>query len=64
MSWRRAAKLLGRRDHALLHRVAHGKLDAHFALAVAIERELGIPVEDWPSLRKPVRELLKMRGAA
>lgn len=65
--WRRAAELLLRRkgaDHSFLHRVAAGSYDPHLALAVAIEREFGIPVEDWPTLRAPVRELLKLRGAA
>lgn len=67
VTWRRAAEMLLRKkgaDHSFLHRVAAGDYDPHLALAVAIERELGIPVEDWPSLRGPVRELLKMRGAA
>lgn len=47
-----------------LHRIARGVCDPDLEMAVALEREFGIAVEEWPSLRQPLRELLKLRGIA
>ena len=50
-------------DRSCLHRLTAGKQDPNFADAVAIEAAVGIRVESWPSLRGPMKRLLKMRGA-
>lgn len=47
-----------------LFRVVSGKCDPDLVLAVALEAELGIPVESWPTLRGPVQRLLELRGMA
>lgn len=45
-----------------LHKVVKGESDPSLALAVAIEREFGVAVEEWPSLREPIVELLRLRA--
>lgn len=62
-SYRQAA--IGIPAHfAHLNKIALGEREPELALAVVLEREWGIPVEAWPSLREPVEELLRLRGAA
>ena len=63
LSYRRAAAILSA-PFASLHQITKGKFPPDLRLAVAIEREFGIPVEDWPSLRQPVQDLLRLRGVA
>lgn len=46
-----------------LHRIAQGKTPPDLLLGLAIEHELGVPVEAWPSLRPAVEELLRRRAS-
>lgn len=65
LSYRSATERLAIPAHfAHLQKVATGDCEPRLDLAVAIERELGIAVEEWPSLRQPVTELLQLRGVA
>lgn len=47
-----------------LYRIVQGTRNPDLGLAVTFEREFGISVEEWPLLRDPVRELLRLRGVA
>lgn len=47
-----------------LHKIVQGKREPEIGLAVVFEQRLGIAVEEWPSLREPVKELLRLRGVA
>lgn len=62
-SYRRAAQKLPV-HFSVLQKVATGLIEPNLTLAVAFEREYKIPADSWPSLREPVQELLRLRGAA
>lgn len=63
LSFRRLAKIVPA-HWTELHRIAQGKTEPDLRLAVALEREIGLPVETWPSLRQPVQQLFELRKAA
>lgn len=65
IGYRRAVEEFDLHAHfAHFQKVCSGERFPCLELAIDIERAFGVPVDQWPNLRGPVSELLRLRGKA